>query len=848
MPIPLPRLDDRTFDQLVAQALDRARATCPEWTDLSPSDPGVTLVELFAFLTEAMLYRLNRVPPKLRLALLNLAGVKMLPPGAAVVDLTFTRRDGTPKDQAIAIPAGTAVGSADGTVLFLLTAATQIAAGKASVTARALHCEQIDAEVLGTTSGVAGQALTLARAPVIAATEDKMDFLLGVEVVEGTASAGLPLRSVDGLSYEIWNEVALFAESVPADPVYMLDRAAGTIQFGPPKDAGIGAGRIPPAGLRVRAWYRRGGGRAGNVAAGVLTALRNGPEGIEVTNPDRAGGGNDAETITELERRAPNAISSLRIAVTARDYEQVALDTRGFARAHAYAQAQVWKHAEPGVVEVTVMPLIDAAALPDGAITAAVVQAHRTDALRNRAVDAVDQRRPLGVRAQVSWAKVRPVSVSVRVVVGSEADAAKVEHGVRQRINTLFSPMRGLPFGQQLRASEAYERILNEPGVRYADQMSFAISETPSKDVVDLVCDPAQAGVWFAVTKTEVNRTLDDAESWSTVFRPDTPAKGEPRFIRRHPGRPGLAVLGVGIGTTSSMLLLTEDLGESWSAPVVTFNSELHDAAWIERDGKPMLLLATGEGLRQFIPGGGSGPAPVIVDKTVDTGGFYAVVASTSPSGVISVAVAAKASKGVFLSSAGGVSATFKKVGLDNKDVKVLAVQSAAARTFLWATIGAEAGEQGEGAFRLELRADGAQDPEGFKSYNIGWQGGSCEGIAFAEGLVVAGSNRAGLLSLDIAAAKPAWTAVKPDGGLPIRDTERFFEVVAAVAANVTPGAPPMIFSGGTRGVHRSLDGGRSFALASAATFADRVPLPARWLYCVGDHTITVVQDQDGRS
>ncbi len=844
MAIPLPRLDDRSFDQLVRQALDRAKATCPEWTDFSPGDPGVTLVELFAFLTEAMLYRLNRVPPKLRLALLNLAGVAMQPSAAAVVDLTFTRRDGTAKDQPLAIPAGTAVSSADGSVQFLLAAAASIAAGKNSTSARALHCEQIDAEMLGITSGIAGQAFRVARAPIIVPTADGLDCLVGVEVAEGVATAGLPLRRIGGKSFEIWNEVALFAESSADDPVYMLDRASGTVQFGPPRDAGAGAGRVPAAGLAVRAWYRRGGGRTGNVAPGTLTALRSGPEGLEVSNPARAVGGADAETIAQLERRAPNAISSLRVAVTARDYEQVVLDTRGFARAHAYAQAQVWRHADPGLVEVSVMPQIDAAALVDGAITADVVLAHRTDALRDRAIDAVDKRRPLGIRAQVSWARVRPVSVNLRVVIGSEADAATVAHGVRQRINTLFSPMRDLPFGQQLRASEVYERVLNEPGVRYADQLAFTIGETPSHDVINLISDPAQANSWFAVTKTEVNRTLDDGESWCTVYRPQ---QGEPRFIRRHPTRPGLAVLGVVKGNGSTVLL-TEDLGESWSEPLVSFTCEVHDAAWVERDGKPMLLLATAEGLRQFIPGSGSGPAPVIVDKTVDTGGFYAVVASISPAGVISVAVAAKAAKGVFLSSAGGVSGTFKKIGLDNKDVKRLAVQSTAARTFLWATIGAEAGEQGEGASRLELRADGAQDPDGFKPFNIGWQGGSCEGIAFADGLVVAGSNRAGLLQLDASAAKPAWLAVKPDGGLPIRDTERFFEVVAAVAAVVKAGGSPMIFSGGARGVHRSIDGGRSFAPVSSCVFADHVPLPARWLYCVGEHHIDIVQDQDGRS
>ncbi len=157
--------------------------------------------------------------------------------------------------------------------------------------ATALHCELVDAELLGTASGTAGQALRLARAPVIAPTPDDLDFLLGVETDAGTA-AGKALRTGGGKTFELWREVADFAESGPTDPVYSLDRAAGIVQFG----AGA-TGAIPPAGREIRAWYRRGGGRAGNVAAGTLTAIKDGPQGLEVTNPERAAGGSDAETI-----------------------------------------------------------------------------------------------------------------------------------------------------------------------------------------------------------------------------------------------------------------------------------------------------------------------------------------------------------------------------------------------------------------------------------------------------------------------------------------------------------------------------------------------------------------------
>lgn len=61
MPLQLPNLDDRRYSDLVAEALARIPTFSPEWTNYNPSDPGITLVELFAYLTDMLLYRVNRV-------------------------------------------------------------------------------------------------------------------------------------------------------------------------------------------------------------------------------------------------------------------------------------------------------------------------------------------------------------------------------------------------------------------------------------------------------------------------------------------------------------------------------------------------------------------------------------------------------------------------------------------------------------------------------------------------------------------------------------------------------------------------------------------------------------------
>src|SRR6266478_1989307 len=91
--IPAPKLDDRTYADIVAEALRLIPRYCPEWTNHNPSDPGITLLELTAWMTELILYRLNRVPEKNYLAFLELIGVRLRAPQPAHTLLTFDETD-----------------------------------------------------------------------------------------------------------------------------------------------------------------------------------------------------------------------------------------------------------------------------------------------------------------------------------------------------------------------------------------------------------------------------------------------------------------------------------------------------------------------------------------------------------------------------------------------------------------------------------------------------------------------------------------------------------------------------------------------------------------------------------
>ena len=107
MSLPVTNLDDRTFQDIVDEAKRLIPQLCPEWTNHNLSDPGVALIELFAWMTETMLYRLNQVPDVFYTRMLNLLGFEQFPPSAARADITFWNSGGG--NETIVIPAGTQV-------------------------------------------------------------------------------------------------------------------------------------------------------------------------------------------------------------------------------------------------------------------------------------------------------------------------------------------------------------------------------------------------------------------------------------------------------------------------------------------------------------------------------------------------------------------------------------------------------------------------------------------------------------------------------------------------------------------------------------------------------------------
>lgn len=102
--IDIPELDDKTFEEMVDEAVKRLPAYNDDWSDYNPSDPGITLLELFAYLADTYMYQLDQVTDEHRKKYLELMGTRPQPPEPASIQLSLD----LPADVSHArLPAGT---------------------------------------------------------------------------------------------------------------------------------------------------------------------------------------------------------------------------------------------------------------------------------------------------------------------------------------------------------------------------------------------------------------------------------------------------------------------------------------------------------------------------------------------------------------------------------------------------------------------------------------------------------------------------------------------------------------------------------------------------------------------
>lgn len=468
--VPAVDYTNKDFGSLRQAMLDLAAWRLPEWTDRSPGDFGMVMVDLFAYVGDIVCYYQDRIASECFLPtaaerrsvqhLLRLIGYELAPPVAATTEVDLTFEAPGPNDPVTArIRPGTGFTTTPDTsgerpvpaVRFEYLGADDLVIDLTGpqVTPQddgklryrgvpVVHAESQQPEALGTSTGEPNQAFPLRGAPLLETT-------LVVEVDDGAGFVIWDRRRT--LLYDIDPSDGRLRPSGREDHHYAVERdeqGRASVVFG---DGQFGL--IPPAGQAVRARYAVGGGAIGNVRPGAINIVAPGaPRSLKaVTNPRAAVGGAEAETIEHARRFGPLAFRSGDRAVTLRDYTALAHEAGGVAKVRAHTTG--WNR-----IDLVVVPAGDAV----GPVS---------DELRQRILDFFEDRKMLGTSVRVVDAVSVAVDIRVEVVPEHHHDPEAVRGRARTAVADLLAFER-VELGRPIYLSKVYEAVEALDGVAAA--------------------------------------------------------------------------------------------------------------------------------------------------------------------------------------------------------------------------------------------------------------------------------------------------------------------------------------------------------------------------------------------
>ncbi|BFU95612.1 MAG: hypothetical protein NTNFB02_23340 [Nitrospira sp.] len=326
-------------------------------------------------------------------------------------------------------------------------------------TVMALHAMTLREEVLGNSNGTVDQSCRTLRTPVLPG-----------QVLEVRETH----RNGDKVWVE-WKSVDHFLHSGPQDRHYTIDRQTGMITFG---DGTRGA--IPPSGINniVMKEYRIGGGSVGNVPVESMVQLRTTMPFVQkVLNLVPAYCGADSESLEVFVGRALRVVRHRNRAVTAEDYEDLALAASPLV-AGAYCVSfydlvhdPLAQRRRSGVLSLIVLPCVDSEVpQPDRALLE-LVRAHVTRCA------------PTGIDVRVVPPHYVPVNVVVHVILQPDAVPAEVRKTIQSEISRFLHPLAGGSDGRGWRTgkyppkSSLHSRIMKVPLVHHILGLSLGVAD-----------------------------------------------------------------------------------------------------------------------------------------------------------------------------------------------------------------------------------------------------------------------------------------------------------------------------------------------------------------------------------
>ncbi|RIJ71068.1 putative baseplate assembly protein [Nakamurella silvestris] len=268
MALPTPNLDDRSFQDIVDEAKRLIPRYTPEWTNHNLSDPGVALIELFAWMSEMVMFRLNQVPDRLYVHFLNMVGIEPFPPSVSTANLTFWLA--AAQDAPVIVPAGVEVtttvdaGSLSNTTPIVFTTNSELSISPPEL--RTVVTTDARAERL---TSVSEDLKYVGSSATCFSTVDSAGKLVpGDAVMFGFAAslAGMVLRlSIDAfaqgigvdpryppLAWEVWQGEGWIAAEVYSDTTGGLNRAGEILLLIPNEHEMLTLGDKAHYWLRVR--------------------------------------------------------------------------------------------------------------------------------------------------------------------------------------------------------------------------------------------------------------------------------------------------------------------------------------------------------------------------------------------------------------------------------------------------------------------------------------------------------------------------------------------------------------------------------------------------------------------
>lgn len=352
-------------------------------------------------------------------------------------------------------------------------------------------------EILGSSNGKPGQSFHTTKSPVLlgqqleilepATPPARVQRVIHEEEGDDAIRRADPDDIRGGEVWVRWHEVPNFNASGPRDCHYVIERMTGEVRFGDDLN-----GRIPPALPRniVMARYQVGGGAAGNRKVHTIEQMKSAIPYIDkVTNAERAAGGTDAESLDSLLDRAPRQLRHGYRAVTAQDFEDLAmLASPGVARARCVplydlAEDPDAKLRRPGVVSLIIAPV---AVGPASSPTQFAARPIPSMELIGRVRSYLDAHRLTEADLVIVGPDYVAIEVGAEITVSDVDIASEVELAVARAVSRFLHPTigsyggSGWQFGQEPNKSDLYALIEGVPGVDHVRELRLTrVEERP---------------------------------------------------------------------------------------------------------------------------------------------------------------------------------------------------------------------------------------------------------------------------------------------------------------------------------------------------------------------------------